>query len=521
MSSFFFYLLSGWSWLKRAPLGYSFIIFGTALGFFLIHPFGNVFQIVGDNICQIAYWHVLFNPHLTGSIGASVPKPGLILLLGLTYDLSVWLGLPVLIKILLAFFAALVVYAVARLAADLAGGIAAVVSALFLISMTPLTQLFVGGSSMVFFLPVLLLGLRFFAHGRPRLGTIMLCFAMLIRPEVLGVLLWLMVSHQLIKRRFKKFIFSLLCVLFTLFILFITSYLVQGNISRLNAGGPSTGYIFPHASTFTMRFGQAIEYVAHSTWTIATQTPSLMFLSVPAFLTLLLFCYRKIYMSIIGIVIFWIVYFSFGSGDFVDRYFEFLIPFIVALGWGGIFYTYHFILHRASQSLWIRNFNVVFILFLLYASLFMINATIVSFKEWQTNFALGGGYAVYTWDVMQLLETNPIPKGNRVLTEDDIVYGIVARDPNYFRTLSALQVFNIKNDAYRHKILASTNYILISKAPYQYYYLRYDPLHKRNNDLFRRTIGQLIKDGKRKSIYNRHLTPVINSASWIVLRVDP
>lgn len=498
-------------WPKQLRPDYGLTIFTLALVFFLFHPFGNVFQIVGDNICQIAYWHVLFNHELTGSIGAAAAKPGLILLLGFFYDLSNWLlGSPVLIKILLAFFASLLVYATARLTADVAGSrIAGILSALYLISMTSLTDLFRSGSSMIFFLPLLLIGLRFFAHNRKKLGVLILCGSTLIRPEGLGVLIWLAVSDQLLKRRFRESVFILICVLMTVFLFFITSYLLQGDLSRLNSGGPATGYVFEQKPTFVLRLNRALQYVIEATGAIVFERPALAYLSLPALVTLLAFRHRRTYLSILGIVLFWIAYFSFGAGDFVNRYFEFLIPLIVSFGWGGVFYI--------PKKLWTRkSIKFIAVSLIIYAMFYMVNSGIDTLREWQNS-----GYAIYTQDAIRLLASSPVPRGSRLMTEDDIAYGIVARSPNYFRSLNALQFFNIKNDADRRKILEATDYILISKTPYRFYYLWYDPLNQVRIDSFRRTIKQIMADGKTKTIYGRTLTMIENSMLWLVLRVDP
>src|SRR5512138_1513411 len=59
--------------------GYLLLFYGTSL---------RAFSMAGDNICQIAYWKILFHPNLTGSIGASYTKPGQLLILGPLYELS-------------------------------------------------------------------------------------------------------------------------------------------------------------------------------------------------------------------------------------------------------------------------------------------------------------------------------------------------------------------------------------------------------------------------------------------------
>src|SRR5262249_15893926 len=141
------------------------VVFAAALAAFLVWPFGGFDSIHGDNICQVAYWRVLLHPHLVGAIGTSSPKLGIPLLLrlpnlgiplvlGLTPDLSNLLfHSPVLLRVVLAIFAAFLVSSTARIAGDLAGPTAAALAAAYLVWGTPMAQMFVGGTSMVFFLP--------------------------------------------------------------------------------------------------------------------------------------------------------------------------------------------------------------------------------------------------------------------------------------------------------------------------------------------------------------------------------
>src|SRR5262249_26257634 len=182
------------------------VVFAAALAAFLVWPFGGFDSIHGDNICQVAYWRVLLHPHLVGAIGASSPKLGITLVLGLTYDLSDLLfHSTVLIRVVLAIFAAVLVSSTARIAGDLAGPTAAALAAAYLVWGTPMAQMFVGGTSMVFFLPLFLSGVRQFAQGRPTRGAAFLGCSSLFRIESIFVLAWLAISEGLFRRRWRLF----------------------------------------------------------------------------------------------------------------------------------------------------------------------------------------------------------------------------------------------------------------------------------------------------------------------------
>jgi len=69
---------------------YSFLLYLVSFGYLLLFYGRSLrsFSMAGDNICQIAYWKILFHPNLTGSIGASYTKPGQLLILGPLFELS-------------------------------------------------------------------------------------------------------------------------------------------------------------------------------------------------------------------------------------------------------------------------------------------------------------------------------------------------------------------------------------------------------------------------------------------------
>jgi hypothetical protein len=63
----------------------------------------------------------------------------------------------------------------------------------------------------------------------------------------------------------------------------------------------------------------------------------------------------------------------------------------------------------------------------------------------------------YTLDAKDLLKGKRVPKGQRVLTEDDVIYGVLVRDLRLFRRVHALQAFVVQNDTRRAELLDSTD----------------------------------------------------------------
>src|SRR6478609_2614119 len=259
------------SWLTRrgrslSRLGadfdsYALTVFLASLAAFLtVIPFCGFDRIIGDNIAQVGYWRILFNHALVGSLGASSMKPGLIVLLGASYDLSYFLfGSTVLTKMVFALAGAglaTIVACVARQAGSKLAGVAAVV---YMISATPVPQMFVDGTSMIVFLPLLLWGVWLFSRDRQSAGTLVLCLAAMIRIEAFAVLLWLALAEQFFRGRFRAFAFSTIVVALSVGITVLVYYRLQGSAARFNAGGPSAGYIFSREPSAWVRLLSALK----------------------------------------------------------------------------------------------------------------------------------------------------------------------------------------------------------------------------------------------------------------------
>jgi hypothetical protein len=543
------------------------LVFAAAFIFFLLQPFGDFYMIIGDNICQVGYWRVLFHRHLVGSIGASTAKPGLIFFLGLFHDLSIWLfHSTVLIRVLLALFGALLVFITARMASETAGRVAGLMSAMYLLTCTPAPDFFASGSSMIFFLPTLFIGIWLFSRNHHYAGVFALCCAALFRIEALAVLAWLAISNQLCRRDWKHLTVSVVGGLVTAAVIVGVLYKLQGDLHRLNAGGPSAGYISHifHNPSVVGRLEDSLGLIHKASLEVALRECGPPSFVMPALIALALHPSRRSYLAICGIPLFLILYLVFGGGNSQLRYFHFLIPALASLGTVGLYEAYQlgkpaarakispvvaitvlaawfaWKVGPSNEGMW----SVV--LFIVVASLGFIarrpNATrlttafgppllasiaigaigvsLVKSRDRNRDLKPEDRYAVYTRDAFAVLRARPIPGGSRVLIDDDLIYGIVIQDPKYFSKVTSLQYFNIQDEASRKRILEETDYILASKWPYDYYYLHYDPLHVGQADAFRRSLEEAIDMNQSRIVYGRVLTPIENPRSWIVLKVE-
>lgn len=512
-------------------------------------PFGDFDTIVGDNIAQVAYFRVLFRSNLIGSIGASSMKPGLILLLGCTHDLSLKLfGSTVLIKLLFAIFAAGLVTIVARIAKDAAGALAGVLAAVYLVTQTPVPGMYTTGSSMIVFLPLLFGGIWLWARGHVRAAAVVLCFSALIRIEAFAVLAWLCASEQLLRRDLRAVMFTSTVTALTLVLTALVYYRLQGSVSRFNAGGPAVGYVFSRDPSLAHRLTQSLAY------TLSASYQTLGLLIVPAAIGIFVNPSRRIYASLLGVPVFLNVYIASASGSAELRYFEFLVPagacfgaagLFAAVSWGrSAFSRAHAYAAAALGGLAVSAFllgerelaysalltlvsagaGVVDELALKRispriapAALALLLVTAGSVAVFRGNWQREVGRATYTQDARRLLSSLKLLRGSRVLTEDDVIYSVIVRDPDFFVHATALQYFNIQDDEVRKEILDATDYVAVSRGRHSWYYLRNDPYRRGNTDPFRAALA----DEKDATLYGYRLKLVEKSAAWRVFKVQP
>jgi len=533
------------------------VFLASLAAFMTVVPFGDFDTIIGDNIAQVGYWRILVNHAFVGGLGASSMKPGLIVLLGATHDLSLALfGSTVLIKVVFALAGAGLATIVACIARQGAGTVAGVGAVIYLMTRTPVPAMFVDGTSMLVFLPLLLWGVWLFSVGSERAGAIVLCLAALIRIEAFAVLLWLALAEQLFKRRWRAFSFSTVVVTITVLITGFTYYRLQGSVARFNAGGPGAGYVFSHEPSAWIRTLGALRYPFSAAAAMAFEQCRAPYLGVPALLGCALSPGRRSYLALLGIPLFLMVYVSTGQGYGEVRYFQFLAPVVAALGAAGLVHAFRMGGHaRAPARTWplllaalaglsclvfaeskpVGSLSLIFIAAGLGALLHKLSIAPAS-RLLRTSGALLSWVVLlrtignsdwgsvisrlaYTVDAQNLLKHSPVPKGQRVLTEDDLIYGVLINDMTLFRAVAALQYFNVQSDARRAEMLGATDYIIASKHNYGTYYLKYDPLGRGTSDPFRAAVVGARK-GKPTSLYGYRLVPIETSRDWTVIKVE-
>jgi len=444
---------------------------------------------------------------------------------------------------------------VACIARQSASKLAPVGAIVYLMTETPVPAMFIDGTSMIVFLPLLLSGVWLFSRGRGAAGAVVLCLAALIRIEAFAVLLWLAVAEQLFKFRWRAFAFSTVVVTVSVAFTVLVYYRLQGSVARFNAGGPGAGYIYTHEHRGYIRLLGALKYPFWASAKMSFEECGSPYLALPALFGCALSRNRRFYLALLGIPLFLVVYVATGQGFGEVRYFQFLAPVIAALGAFGLAHAFDMGVRMHTHArvwLWLLVALVslscaIFATSKALSSLSLIfiaagfgalsqKLAIAPFRarsawallfwflllrrlehnDWQRPARL----APYTLDARDLVEHDRVPKGQRVMTEDDVIYGLLVHDANFFRELNALQYFNVQSDTRRAKILGSTDYIAVSKNDFLNYYLKWDPLGRGDSDPFRLAMQRAHK-GAAVSLYGYRLLPIETSRRWTVLKVEP
>ena len=417
--------------------------------------------------------------------------------------------------------------------------------------------MFVEGTSMIVFFPFLLWGVWLFSRGRDAAGAVVLCLAALIRIEAFGVLLWLALAEQLFKRRWRRFMFSSAVVAITIALTAAVYYRAQGSVARFGAGGPSVGYTYSLEPSAARRLLTSLEYGASFSYEMLFELCGFPYLAIPAVLGLAFSKWRRFYVSLLAIPMVMMLFATSGEGGNELRFYHFLAPLIAAFGASGI---------CSSPSTWVAASTLAcrvcfgycvtlggITCFVLRAAVpvYSLSLTLIAaalgalFRQWRIVVpplfwksrggycsrrccsrrgtrrlaTHGGAIMAYTIDAKDLLKGKRVPKGQRVLTEDDVIYGVLVRDLRLFRAVHALQAFVVQNDTRRAEMLDATDYIVVSKRNYPTYFLKNDPFQRGQSDPFRSAIV-LARKGRPTNLYGHTLVPVEVSRDWIVIKVE-
>ena len=554
------------SWLDpaNAPRGLldsrGALLFAVLFVFYLLYPHPGFDGLIPDNIAQTAYFSLLSRPNLVGSVGSSSPKGGLILLLGVAHHLShVMLESAWMFKAMLAFFFAAMLYLVDRIAASIGGPAAGLLAVLVTAGAGYPTLTFYTGSSNLFFLPPVLLGLALIAMGRDRAGVVSLCVAVTIRPEA-AVIVALVVVLRCARRGDWRGTVEYSLYLASALLFFVAmAYWSQGTWERIG-GGAATGY-----PAF-----DSLRTVEHMRQTVgqffSERFVALLFL--PALFTLIRVERARTYLYFYSIVVAFAFLVVVGFFGMHFRYIAAGQVLVFALGCAGLA-RIHADITRADWrtpdisrvaagaaitglalvlAFWSTRSLATCATMLAIPAVYLIVATFrtspgvrhllpachaaiialvaalavaSAFKARETFGASLDSPHPAILDAREFLADPRIPIGASVIAEDELLNYVLVKRPDFFRGARSIQSFNVMTESERRQALSEAQYLYVSKRRnYGWNYLFYFPRATWVTDPFRTAVLQMIRTGRNRRVLGAVLNPIYNSDSRFVARID-
>lgn len=495
---------------KLSETRFNRILFLTAFAYlFLFHgKFLHVFSMAGDNICQIAYWKILFHPNLAGSIGASYTKPGQMLILGPLYELSRIFGENV-FRIGLCLVMAGCVWILARIATDIGGREAGV--AALPISIVAFQSEFLAGSYSIFLVPTIFAGLRLYHHPhRQAWGRMFLALSIQFHIQSAPILavIWLELLRE---RRWRELWRFTMAGGISLALWLFIILRVQGSFTRISSSGPAVGYIGSYGDSFAYR--NTTEYLFKAIWSELSESYTYTFLFI--LITIgIIGIWRGghgYYLAIFSIPLLLVANVLFLNGTLnISRYFAVFYGFGCSAGIGSLV-----MFARNRSPLMPRLARTPFAGLTVLLVLIAAATTVSSLQFRQPNVP------AYVISAHNLLADPFLPAHSRLMTEDDLLYPVVAETTSRFAALAALQRFNTAPPPSRTAMLGNTDYIWIAlTGEHQYYYLDYLAIPSWREDPFRRLIAEIITTGTRRSLYGFRFDPVDMNRERLLLRVE-
>lgn len=472
----------------------------------------SIVTLQGDNLCQIAFWKILFYPNLAGSIGASFTKPGQLVVLGVLNELNSLFGSWT-FSIGMCLIMACCVFSLIVVASDIGGRIAGiiafpVISGIFLVE-------FMHGSYSILLIPIHFLGLKFYFYDpkRKNLGRLLLLLSIHFHIQVVAVLaaIWFML---LIKRDWKELLVFSGGGVLSLALWVAVIVRIQGSMARLNSGA-AAGYVADYNSFNAYPTGDKLGYLLEAIkGSFEDNYFYVIFLAVLALFGIvgcLYYGFRQ-YLQIFSILALLTVnVLLLGGGFNFERYFALLYAFAVSVGVGAIVRFVGVVMSERRHYQTILACLAVLLLVMMFD--FSILTRLINSKPDVLPFVASA---------LTLRTDKIIPDQVRLMTEDDFLYPLVVLQPERYSRLAALQYFNVANEAQRRDILNKIDYIWIAvNGEHPFYYLEYVPEKRWVMDPFRLMTLGMLKTMQPRTLYGHRFVPVNLNSERLVIKVGP
>lgn len=475
----------------------------------------NSNQITGDGMCNIAYWYSFFDPSLRGSIGASVTKPGWAVMLGLSHDFYNRFGHSnAMLKSVLVFSISLLVWSLVRVAWQIGGPYAGASSFFLALFSYPIFYWYKGAHSILFCAPLVLLGLRLYSSGREKAGASLLLAGIFFRVEAALVPIFVCAFH-LIKKEYRKCLILVLFVAVALSLWAAFVYHVQGSFLRLDAG-LGVGYNAISKEYNFLSLHNSWRSFASAWRTYFQAERHMLALCVLGAMVALAARGARIYLCLAGLFLGQFLNILLLGGS--SHYVIFVEPFAIALGSGGIFYFLKqlkcrpLLVNTAKALVCIAIITALFSKKQVYLKKYYFDIRNVPLEELTEP-------APFLTNALDIVKRGLLPRGSRVLTEDDVAYSLVINSPKrHFKALYALPYFNLCREEKQRAILGNTDFIYISKLWHQTFFLASPSSVVWKDDAFRRAILRLKDTGEPVDIHGARLELLDESDCGILIK---
>lgn len=495
---------------------YEFCVFALAV-IYLFYFYGDYLLLVhmsGDSVCQVAYWNILFRPHLTGSIGVAFAKPGQVVLLGILNQLSLFGG-HIVFKIGLCLIMGACVWSLVAVATELGGAAAGVLA--FFLSLWAFETDFVFSGSAIYAITTVFSGLRlYYYHPRWKsLGRLLLVLSLQFRIEAVAVVAVVWLIH-LARREWRDMVIVTAWGLVSLMIFVGIIFRIQGSFDRLNSGA-AVGYVGPvlgNGQTDASIAENPIHYIAE---VIAEDFAKNYYLRFLLTLTLVgiagAFSFaRRYYLSVLSSLVIVVANVFFLGGTFnLERYCDLVYAFGCSIGAGTL-------VRYADCAIQRKKLTAVVVV----AILVVVLMAGFDFSRLNSYRDLDPASTSEPFvSAMAILTDENIPAEIGLMTEDDLLSHLVVIAPDHYPVLTSLQLFNVVGEQKRKEILSRTDYIWFDLNGFPYYYLFHLPQREWGADPFRLMVQAILENRRQSfSMYGFRFIPVDISFSSLLLKVE-